>query len=243
MEVENQFFLQILGDHLRFFRNTLAKDEDQLLAKVESLIVPADDLLEQARQGGDINPRALVKEIKNLKKEILRRLLKDEIKIHLGPTFVNHMLNELEEYELILDNQFPKSTLDSHKLWIIDASGHAGILKNMLDPTEKEMKKKLKIIKKNFKSLYQTTDEYIGYLRSGLDHWPAIDKLDKMAVRELGVYFKVLEELGQLNMDKQVLSHILPLMIDHMLREQYYYLAKISDDDRALRRSIEPRIE
>lgn len=74
------------------------------------------------------------KELREFKLHLLSRHLMDQIDIHLPPTFLNHMVNELDEYLGILDLLHCKSVLPCmhplhHELlWVKDAQGHANAL-------------------------------------------------------------------------------------------------------------------
>ena len=74
-----------------------------------------------------------VAELKKFKLSLLEKSLFKKIKFHLSPTFMNHMVNELEEYQRILSFFKKEETppinheLHHHLLWLQDASGHAGV--------------------------------------------------------------------------------------------------------------------
>ncbi|WP_082588337.1 DUF2935 domain-containing protein [Paenibacillus sp. Soil724D2] len=106
---EHRFWLQILGDHARFIYNALAPVELKDIAIAHSYINQYDQLLGQARMNevnnlAQINKQAydLTANLREYKLNLLDRLLFGQIKIGLTPTFINHMLNELEEYFKIL---------------------------------------------------------------------------------------------------------------------------------------------
>ena len=92
---EHRFWLQILGDHLRFIKMTLAVKEVQLLQETERLIPILDSLLEQVRRNQ--NPLAEINQavsaVKNLKATILQRQLVGTVDINLPPTFFIKTLN------------------------------------------------------------------------------------------------------------------------------------------------------
>src|SRR5699024_4368810 len=49
-----------------------------------------------------IQVEAVTDKLKMFKLSLIRRHLTGDIGIHLSPTFINHIVNELEEYQLIM---------------------------------------------------------------------------------------------------------------------------------------------
>lgn len=234
---EHKFWLQILGDHLRFIKMTLVTKEVQLLQETERLIPVLDSLLEQARRNQ--NPLAqinqAVAEVKNLKLTILQRHLVGAVDINLPPTFISHMLNELEDYQRILGEfqatgkVVPDHIINTHFLWSVDAAGHAISIVQSLDPTEKKMMKKLKKVNKTFDALFSKVIEYEGYFRTGLTDFPAVHALNDEVMTELAVFMRILETIREERFSVKLLGTLNPLMADHMLREECRYLQKVAE--------------
>lgn len=103
---EHRFWLQILGDHSRFILNALSPKETASVRQAEQFISLFDNLLEKVRRpisdeelhklNGEAYNAAM--EIRKFKLSILTRHIEGKIDISLPPTFINHMLNELDEY-------------------------------------------------------------------------------------------------------------------------------------------------
>lgn len=230
LDFENRFWLQILGDHARFIEEKLKHDETELLGRVSNLKDQLDTLLKEARKGSVRSDRILpvVEEVKKLKLDILQRHINGEIKIGLPPTFINHMISELESYEKILLNPDTKShILEEHYLWQCDAKGHAISLIQALDPTEKKLMKELKKVKKAFGAGFNATIEYIGYLRTGESEFPALDKLNDEAVLELLIFLKMLQTMKEERLELKLLGSLAVLLVDHMVREENYFMKKV----------------
>lgn len=234
---EHKFWLQVLGDHLRFFEKTLAASETTFLTRTETLKQKADSLLERARMNENPFDEIIVftADIYDLKKDILAKHIAGTVSINLPPTFINHMLNELDEYIRIL-REFqetgevkPASVLHHSYLWLLDADGHAYSIMNGLDPTEKEKKKEFKKMKKTFHVLWEKTVEYLGYLRTDLEAFPAIDVLVSKADMEMRVFIEMLGEIREMRLEKEILGTLEPLIADHMIREECYYLRKLAE--------------
>ena len=230
LNFENRFWLQILGDHMRFVDEKLKHNETELLGRVKILKEKLDSLLKEARKGSVKTERILpvVEEVKKLKLDILHRHINGKVKIGLPPTFLGHMLNELESYEKILLNPDVKPhILEEHYLWQSDAKGHAISLIQALDPTEKKMMKELKKVKKAFGAGFNATIEYIGYLRTGDEEFPALDKLNDEALLELVIFLKMLETMKEERIELKLLGSLAVLLVDHMQREELYCIKKI----------------
>ena len=230
LNFENRFWLQILGDHLRFIEGSLHVKEAELLGRVKRLKETLDELLKEARSKS-VRPEKIlpvVEEVKKLKLDILHRHINGEIKIGLPPTFINHMINELESFEKILLNpDAEKHVLEDHYLWQSDAKGHAISLLQKLDPTEKKLMKEIKKVKKAFGAGFNATIEYIGYLRTGNAEFPALDKLNNDTLVELLVFLKMLETMKEERMTLKISGSLDVLLLDHMGRESSYAMKKI----------------
>jgi len=239
LNFENRFWLQILGDHLRFLELTLASKEKGLLDSTKALKEKADLLLAQARKKKNDTEANLsfALAVKNLKSLILERTLLGQVDICLPSTFINHMLNELEEYERILREVLETGDfrenhiLDVHYLWDSDAAGHAISIVQNLDPTEKKPAKKFMKEHKCFEGFFNKALEYGKYSkRTELSNFPAIEKLNEEVTEELLIFINMLETLREERLDSKVLGTLNPLMADHMYRESVYVLRKIQQN-------------
>ena len=102
---ELHFWLQILGDHGRFIHDSLAPSETEKIKTARYFITQFDQLLATSR--GSLNEGALLdllrkslaisEEIRSFKLVLIKEHLVGKIKISLPPTFINHMVNEVEE--------------------------------------------------------------------------------------------------------------------------------------------------
>lgn len=238
---EHRFWLQILGDHARFIYNALAPGEIKEIAIAHSYINQYDQLLGQARMKEAANLAQLNKQaydlttnLREYKLNLLDRLLLGQIKLGLTPTFLNHMLNELEEYFKILivlleGKPVPKyAPLHHDLLWLSDAAGHAAAIAMDLDAVEKRLIKKSKQFEKNFNEFYLKAIELTGYLRTLRASYPSINKFHSDVNMEMSIFMAFLKEVEELGLSAELLSRINPLVPDHMYREECYYLLKLS---------------
>lgn len=236
---EHLFWLQILGDHSRFLHDALAPSQKEEIEKAAAFIRVFDALLSQAKFQHPMELSAKAEEevvkLREFKLDLMRKHLISKIKIHLSPTFLNHMVNELEEYLRILkhlkEGQVPPvyHELHHHLLWLLDAAGHAEAITINLDGVEKGLREKSGSFKKHFKAFYLKAIEMAGYLRTNLTTFPALAKMNSDTQLEMKLFQTFLQELEELGLSNQALGTFAPLMADHMFREECYYLMKLAE--------------
>jgi DUF2935 family protein len=236
---EHGFWLQILGDHSRFIYEALAPVQKEEIEKAALFITVFDTLLDHAKS---IDPMQLtakaeveVIKLREFKLELLRKHLIGKIKIHLSPTFFNHMINELEEYQRILKHlkagQVPPvyHELHHHLVWLLDAAGHSEAISSNLDGVEKRLREKSDSFTKHFEDFYLKAVEMAGYLRTNVTTFPALVKFNSDTQLEIKLFQRFLQEIEELRLSNQALGTFAPLMADHMFREECYYLMKLSE--------------
>ncbi|WP_407652042.1 DUF2935 domain-containing protein [Aquibacillus koreensis] len=250
---EHQFWLQVLGDHSRFIRDSLFPKEKDDIAISKQFVETFDELLEQSKALSEHNAIAFTKKaesaaekLKTFKLSLIRRHLKGKIGIHLSPTFLNHMVNELEEYQLVINylkqGELPPifHELHHHLVWLLDASGHAGAINDQLDGVEKRLKKKSKTFAKHFDQFYLKAVELTGYLRSNIETFPALNRFNQDVEVEMNLFKTFLHELEEMELNEQVLGTFSALMADHMAREECYYLMKLAESAKTTPPNCDP---
>lgn len=239
--MEHQFWIQIMGDHARFMFFSLSPNEVEHLQRSQDFIISFDNTLEQINQSTNkeelelITKQAylLILQFREYKLFLLSESLTANIRIHLNPSLINDMINELEEYLNILylsknDNQILFHPLHYHLLWLTDAIGHAASVLANLDYTENDLIDRANSYEVGFTDLLLKSTMMSGFLRTQLEDFPSLNRLNRQ-VETLMISFKeFLEDLRDLRMDGQVLGTLSPLMVDHMAREESYYLWKLS---------------
>ena len=238
---EHRFWLQILGDHGRFIYNTLSPSEEHLKDKAAYFIRVFDDLLDESRRLTDesaINKLTKISllhanDIRRFKLEIIKEQISDNIIIELPPTFINHMVNEVEEYLRILRcaikmEDFSEHPLHYHNLWLPDAAGHAGAVYCGLDSVEKDIRRKSREFAEEFEDLHMKAYEFSGYLRTELKVFPALQRLNSQAELKINMFMRFLREIEMLRNNTNAVGTLMPLMADHMYREECYYLVNLS---------------
>ncbi|MGM0877250.1 MAG: DUF2935 domain-containing protein [Bacillota bacterium] len=248
---EHQFWLQVLGDHARFLLDSLVFTQKKDIEKAKQFKQIFDTLLRKAREQTDLASLTLeaeeyALELREFKLSIIRRQVAGEIKIHLPPTFINHMVNELEEYLLVLSYLKKKEKppifheLHHHLIWLLDAAGHAGAISDTLDQSEKQLKLKSDLFVKQFEDFYLKAVELTGYLRANIDSFPALEKMNKDVELEIELFRGFLAEVEEMELTNQMLSTFSALMADHMMREECYYLMKVAQSTNTEKPSCDP---
>jgi len=239
---EHRFWLQILGDHARFIHNALSPQETDDIARAKRFISGFDSLLERARAAspgadlGELNREAEreTKALKEFKLNLLARSLAGRVLLSLPPTFLNHMLNELEEYERILAALLAGKPVPVYHplhhdlIWLQDAFGHAGTLASGLDRVEADLLQRSEQFEKHFQALYLKAVEMAGYMRTQWRDFPALRRFHRQIDLEMALFRQFLRELEELELSAEALDIISPLMPDHMAREECYYLLKLA---------------
>jgi hypothetical protein len=240
---EHDFWLQILLDHLKFIKEALPLDVfyKPFHHKINNLMDHGNQLVHlvthrqspvETTQAGLI----FAELVGILKREMLNLKLTEAFPLELEPTFLNHMLNELEEYigicnEFLIEGRITaKHPLHHHKLWLLDVEGHLDFIKKHLDSLEKMVKTVVSTEKDVFHHLHLKTLEFIGYLRAA-DNFNELVVLNNNAILQTKVYLGLLEELARMINSNTLLGSLKLDFIDHMRREEEYYLSKVDIAD------------
>lgn len=239
---EHLFWLQILGDHARFIRDSLYPSEQDTWKKAKVYVHLWDQQLDKVRDGEISDMTTFSKtigekarEFHKFKLKLIERSLFGKVNIHLSPTFLNHMVNELEEYLLVLGflgkGDIPPlfHELHHHMLWLMDASGHAGAIHDEMDAVERRLKEKSDSFREHFNQFYIKAVEMKGYLRTKKHSFPALTRFNDEVELEMKIFRTFLKELEEMELNDTVLSTFSPLMADHMAREECYYLYKLAE--------------
>lgn len=240
---EHRFWLQILGDHSRFIFMNLGVTEKSEIERADKFITEFDQLLGRAQQGlgsndvGFFNKQVFttVKRLKAFKLHLIRRHLTEKISIHMQPSFLNHMVNELEEYEIILralESGRPLTKLHPihyHLIWLLDAIGHAASLACAVDLAERDLRLESQNFEQDFIRFHNKAQELAGNLRTDVLDFPAFGYFNRQVNQVMLEFMSFLTDLRDLSIRKEVLGTLTPLTPDHMLREECYYLNKLAE--------------
>ncbi|SET70232.1 protein of unknown function [Natronincola peptidivorans] len=239
---EHHFWLQVLGDHARFIFDNLSPSEMKELEKANHFIFVFDKLLAESHK--PLTEKELMvltnqayryaHEIRLFKLDLIRQHLTGDIELGLPPTFINHMVNEVEEYLRVLcflmTKQIPTSTaIHNHLIWLLDAAGHAAGIAGDLDMVEKRLIEKSEVFMEHFEEFYIKAVEMAGYMRTCLEDFPALQRFNLQVEGEIFLFKVFLRELEELELTNKLLGTVPALMLDHMAREECYYLIKLAE--------------
>lgn len=239
---EHRFWLQILADHSRFLYMALSPNEDKAIKKADQFIRSFDQLLQIAEQPlslkelNDLNHQAyyLSQNLRNFKLYIEKKKILGEINIDFTPTFINHLVNELEVYLRILGHLLQNKPLKLlnpvhyHLVWLLDSIEHAATIKSYLDFVESNLISKSGEFVRQFRDYYIKAVEMNGYMRTNLKQFPALHRFNEQTKREIILFHTFIKDLEELVDHKEVLGSLMPLMLNHMSREECYYLNKLA---------------
>lgn len=247
---EHRFWLQIMGDHARFIFFSLAPSESEYIIKAQEFITLFDQLLEDSHRQlkpnevEDLNKRAyeITYRFWEYKVDLLSLSLTFKINSHLSPSFLNEALNELEEYLFILNSFISTQTLllhplHHHLLWLPCTSGHASFIVSALDFGERDLIEKASHFEIELQNLNTKATLLHGFLRTGLDTFPALDRLNVQTEITVNNFKEFLSSIRDQRQDSKILGTLLPLMADHMYRESCYYLQKLFTSIQSNKRS------
>lgn len=244
---EIEFWTLILRDHAEFQLVHFASNETEYIKNSEYFKKLFNDLNEEVSHiDGDIPEPVLIQLIsKNktavnqfvkYKKDLLKSLIKYQVKLSMSPTFLNHMINEALEYYRVLniaeESLRLNNTLENirlHKVWLPDAAGHAKSISSNLDGVESNYIKIADDFSKKFDKLFKKAYEmYSMYERTGI-HDSQLYHVNKEVILLMEDFIDYLEDLEKLRMEIKIFAcgTFDSLMLNHMIREERYYLYKI----------------
>lgn len=251
---EHRFWLQIMGDHARFILQALAPAETENIEKAQYFRDVFDRQLKEARSSlsdaalEHLNRSAYrsIEEFRAFKLHLIRGHLTGKIRIGLSPSFINHMVNELEEYWRVLKTlmsgrpapQF--HPVHHHLLWLQDGFGHAASIAAETDFAEKRLIERSRAFEKTFIDFYLKAVEMAGFLRTNLQQFPALSRFNRQVELEMLAFQKFLKELEEMELSAEMLGTLTPLMADHMYREECYYLTKLAEVSAVPRPDCDP---
>lgn len=236
---EYVFWNRILGDHAQFMVEGLAPTEPARVAQANQFRAGFRQLQEagalQLTAALPAQTAQAATQLIDFTQHILGELLEGRVTIHLAPSLLVHMIEEAREF-LEMHRKLREGVraplamemLDDHLLWLSDASGHAAALHARLDPTEAELRQQAAFWERLFDGLHKRAFEMTRALRGRPDYVPpALLALGRAAGWNIDIFRRWLEDLGGMLARHQVLGTAKPLLAEHMVREELYYLDKI----------------
>ncbi|MGE4284497.1 MAG: DUF2935 domain-containing protein [Clostridia bacterium] len=242
LDIKNDllFWTGIMRDHAMFQINALAPKEIQFIQhasyyrdffqRVHDEVGKADNwrpLLPNLMQGLSC--------FIEFKKMILRGLLTCGLQINLPPSNINHQINEAMEFQSLLLMPLQQCMVKNMnlagyiKVWMADSIVHAASLISFLDASEGILVDEATKYKMIFDKLFTKASELEMMLNKTGFNDGALGFLAEEAIEHLDKFNCYLEKLRDLRSKCKVLAigTLLPLIPDHFIREQRYFIAKI----------------
>jgi len=238
---ENRFWLRIMDDHLFIILDALNYREKDEIASARSLIKTYNELLERswedlpADQLMQLNQQAFTatQGIKEYKLHILKKQLTGSIAIGITSGLMSRLINEAEYYLDILSaflqkREYVIKPIPLHLLWLIDAAGHAEIIANGLNYSNTDLIRVTRAYQVSFVDLFVQAIEMKGFFRIDVKDFPSFKQFNRDVNKCLTDFTEFFVELNSKIMDDRVPSTVSLLTLDHMYREECYYLTELS---------------
>lgn len=238
---QNRFWLKIMNDHMQFILTAISPKEKAEIDTANSLHGQLEALLKRSRESltkeqlNQLSSQAIpvVQNARKFKMYLLTRQLKDHLELSLLPDIINRMINEAEEYlnilaSLLKNGEFTIPTIRLHLLWLLDLMGHAGLIRDGINMSYRDLRKKAYGYERGFMILHARALEMEGFIRTGLKSFPAFDKFNTDVEEFLSSFAEFFVQMNSDLRSKHVLGTITPLWMDHIYREGCYYLTELS---------------
>ena len=227
------FWTDILSDHAMFQSNAFSHSEENYITEAERfnqifkryhqtiLSQKTADL--HALENDTIN-------FINFKKTIIHNLLHHNILINFSPSFVNHMVNEADEFLNILRMGRCPLEKPPHyiKTWLADASGHAVTLSSFLDLAETTTINHAQFYKDTFDKLEKKASE-ISMIGENLKAKINPELLKEETIEILNEFIKFCMTIGEQLDKKKIMSTgtMSSAITNHFIKEHRYVINKL----------------
>ena len=242
---ECNFWSQIMQDHSEFIFNALSPKEAKLIKTAHHFYQEWMKVYEQSEllmhtYDEDKNKALIDKAIQLLrdmiefKTMVLNKIIECKISFNLHPSLISHMINEAHEFYRHLYNAISNKsqTIEElfilHQTWLKDASGHASAIICNLDPNEFIYIKEGRKFQKGFDNLFIQSIEYKQILERTGEKQNMIIEFHEQIKQNIYEFIDYLEKIKTKRLECKLLSILEPLILDHMIREEKYYLKKMT---------------
>ncbi len=241
-EFQNQFWLQIMGDHARFILTPLSPIETEETDRVKSFIQLFDGLLAQARQTltdeqkNKLNQDAY-KTVQDFRKYILhliKRQITGNIRMNLNPAPLNMMVNYAELYLNIL-HSFKEGSIPAmyittiSSIWLHNIYIQALMIQQELGIVFFRERKQAFDFANLFLDLYSKSIILDGLRRTGENDFPALVEFTLQINETMREYAEYLVDLLNLIRTKKYIGMLNNLDVDDMYRKICYYMIQLSN--------------
>ncbi|MCL1787247.1 MAG: DUF2935 domain-containing protein [Defluviitaleaceae bacterium] len=229
------FWTYILADHALFQSNAFSHKEAAHIETAEQFYHAFITYNQAFSQKQSVDLHALEEETVrfiDFKKQIVAGLLRHQVLIGFSPTFINHMINEADEFLSILRfGTCPAKTENGAlyiKTWLADAYGHARTLAAFLDLAETPSIKEAQAYKNTFGRLGKKASEmYMIHenLGAGID----LALLKEEVTDALNGFNQLCQATGRLLDAKKIMcvGTLSSEVTNHFVNEHMYFMHKM----------------
>ena len=229
------FWTYILAEHAMFQANAFSHKEESYIAKAEEFnqIFKTYNGAIASKQSIDLH--ALENDTISFigfKKKIIANLLQHKVLINFSPSFINHMVNEADEFLSILRfGTCPDKTETPAlyiKTWLADASGHASTMAAFIDLAETPTIKRANSFKNMFDKLSKKASE-MNMISENLKTNVNLELLKEEVTETLNEFIQFCITTGKLLDKKQIMSvgTLSSDITNHFINEHQYFMHKI----------------
>ncbi len=232
--IDINFWLGILRDHTIFIYNSLGPSEKEAARRAESLRYIFENLMKNPGGAAAGDAARATRELIMFKTNLLARCLHCQVVIHLNPSDLNVMINEALEFFRILGELPPLSQdraarlLHLMRLWIPDAATHSAMLYRVLDPDEHKLLQELQNYEWNFNLMFLKTILKTQMYEKLAADFPSLYEMIPEARQSVESHIVLLNAMERRLESCTVENTGSPLMADHMLREERYFLNQLT---------------
>ena len=224
------FWTDILSEHAMFQMNAFSSKEEMYILEAKRFhklfkgyneAIASKKAIDMAVIEGDVS------KFIDFKKKIIFELLRHNLLISFCPSFINHMINEANEFMNILHGKEQEMSLYI-KIWLADAAGHATTLASSLDFAETVEIQRAEYFKDTFDRLSKKASE-INMIRDNLKMDVDLSLLKEEVVSFLEDFIDYSGELGELLDSKRVMSSgtLSSVVTNHFISEHRYFIGKL----------------
>jgi len=229
------FWTYILAEHAMFQSNAFSHKEENYIAEAEQFNHTFRTYNQAIATKQSVDLHALESDTINFidfKKKIITGLLQHKVLINFSPSFINHMVNEADEFLSILRfGACPVKTENPTlyiKTWLADASGHASTLAGFVDLAETPTIQQAESFKNMFDRLGKKASE-MHMISENLNANVNIELLKEEVTEALDAFIQFCITTGRLLDKRQIMSAgtLSSDITNHFINEHQYFMHKM----------------
>lgn len=243
-ELDNRFWLQVMGDYARFIITGLPSYDTEFLNRAQQFKTLFDGLLKRARstltdqQLQALNQEAYqaTQDLRRFVLEIIRKIITQETDIiaNLSPEVLNHMVNDTEIYltNLAAYLRDASARVNSTQVtldWLFNIYTTCKFIGDNLSIAFFRERSRAEAFQTQFLNLYLKAFLLNGFRRTGLQTFPSLIQANDEIQEIMQEYATFVVDLIRLKADKKIIGSISTLFLDNTYRQLCYYMTQLSE--------------